>query len=129
MICMKEKLAEFFKKNTPADVSAWEDRRIYRVFAAIGYILFFIPLTMFPDCEFVRYHANQSLLNMILLLMVATTVSFIPVAGVYLCVILTLTCLVNSVRGIWLSLHFRAAPIPIIGRIRIISVQKETIYM
>lgn len=126
---MKEKLAEFFKKNTPADVSAWEDRRIYRVFAAIGYILFFIPLTMFPDCEFVRYHANQSLLNMILLLMVATTVSFIPVAGVYLCVILTLTCLVNSVRGIWLSLHFRAAPIPIIGRIRIISVQKETIYM
>ena len=129
MIHMKEKLAEFFKKNTPADVSAWEDRWLYRVFAAIGYILFFIPLTMFPDNEFVRYHANQSLLNMILLLLVATTVSFIPVVGVYLCVILTLACLVNSVRGIWLSLHFRAAPIPIIGRIRIISVQKETFDM
>ena len=105
------------------DPSFWEDKTGYRVCSALGYIFFFIPLVMCPESKFARYHANQSLLNFILLILVATSVGFIPVVGSFLSVALMLFCMFNTVRGFVLSLKFRAARIPLVGRLRLISIE------
>lgn len=103
------------------DTSLWDDKTSYRICSALGYLLFFIPWVMCPESKFARFHGNQSLINLILLLLVATSVSFIPVVGSYLSVLLTLLCLFNTVRGIVHSLKFKAARIPLVGRVRIIE--------
>ena len=78
---------------------------------------------MCPESKFARYHANQSLINFILLLLIATSVGFIPMVGSFLSVAITLLCVINTIRGIVLSLQFKAARIPLIGRLKLISTE------
>lgn len=110
-------------KKLHDDPSFWEDKTSYRVCSALGYIFFFIPLVMCPESKFARYHANQSLINFILLILVATSVGFIPVVGSFLSVAVTLFCGFNTVRGFILSLKFQAARIPLVGRLKLISTE------
>ena len=110
-------------KKLHDDPSFWEDKTSYRVSSALGYIFFFIPLVMCPESKFARYHANQSLINFILLLLIATSVGFIPMVGSFLSVAITLLCVINTIRGIVLSLQFKAARIPLVGRLKLISTE------
>ena len=104
---------------------AWYDQKIYRICSALGYIMFFVPLVMCPESRFGRFHANQSLVNLILITFGAVSCSFIPKIGWLISALVVLMCLVNSVRGIILSLRFKAKYIPFFGRISIIPLGED----
>lgn len=92
-----------------------------RICSAIGYMFFFVPIIMQENNQFSHFHANQGLLNLILSTVVATVLSFIPYAGIYLALLMELFCLFNLVRGIVLSLQGKARGIPVFGQITIVA--------
>ena len=65
---------------TPAEIADAKDVadiQQHKVAAALGYILFVIPLIAAPNSKFARYHANQGLLLLILLFVVVMLVSLL----------------------------------------------------
>jgi len=60
-----------------ADAKDAADIQQHKVAAALGYILFLIPLIAAPNSKFARYHANQGLLLLILLFVVVMGVALL----------------------------------------------------
>ncbi len=92
-----------------------------RVPSAIGYLFFFVPLIMNPDSKFARYHANQSLILLLLIFLGSSVVSAIPYAGFFLMILMLLFCFVCLIRGIVLALSGKAKRIPFFGKLVIIE--------
>ena len=97
------------------------DRKDSRVSAAFAYLLFFVPLVFAEDRQFARFHANQSLLNLILSTLGAVLLSFVPFVGPFLMAGQELLCLVWLVRGVVLALRGKAKSIPFVGWITLIA--------
>lgn len=95
-----------------------------RICAALAYLLFFIPVVIQPDCGFGRYHANQSLLLLILSTVGVVVVSMVPRAGPFLGMGLMAFCLICAVRGVVLALTRRANCVPVFGGITIIPYER-----
>ena len=104
-----------FTKSIPA-----YDRKESKVSAAFAYILFFVPLVFQDDKQFARFHANQSLLNLILSTLGAVVLSFVPYVGPYLMLLQEALCVVWMVRGIVLAIRGEAKSIPFVGWITIL---------
>ena len=104
-----------FSESIPA-----YDRKASTISAAFAYILFFVPLVFSEDRQFARFHANQSLLNLILSTVGAVLLSFIPYIGPVLMIGQEVLCAVWLVRGIVLALRGKAVSIPFVGWITLI---------
>lgn len=91
-----------------------------KISSAIGYLFFFVPTIMLEDNQLGQFHANQSLLNLILSVVGGTVLTFIPVVGMWLALAMQLFCIFNGIRGIVLSLQGKAKGIPVFGQITII---------
>lgn len=122
-----QKLAEKFRKkfvwvlDFTDQIRRRDTKMGARICSAIGYMFFFVPIIMQENNQFSHFHANQGLLNLILSTVVATVLSFIPYAGIYLALLMELFCLFNLVRGIVLSLQGKARGIPVFGQITIVA--------
>ena len=97
------------------------DRKDSRVSAAFAYLLFFVPLVFTEDRQFARFHANQSLVNLLLSTLGAVLLSFVPFVGPFLMAGQELLCLVWLVRGVVLALQGKAKSIPLVGWITLIA--------
>ena len=97
------------------------DRKDSRVSAAFAYLLFFVPLVFTEDRQFARFHANQSLVNLLLSTLGAVLLSFVPFVGPFLMAGQELLCLVWLVRGVVLALRGKAKSIPFVGWITLIA--------
>ena len=95
--------------------------KLARISSAIGYLFFFVPTIMLDDNQLGQFHANQSLLNLILSVVGGTVLSMIPVVGMWLFLLMQLFCIFNGIRGIVLSLQGKAKGIPVFGQITIIA--------
>lgn len=95
--------------------------RLAKISSAVGYLFFFVPTIMLENNQFGQFHANQSLLNLILSAVGGTVLSFIPGIGIWLALLMELFCLFNLVRGIVLSLQGKAKGVPLFGQITIIA--------
>ena len=95
--------------------------KVARISSALGYIFFLIPTVMLDENQLGQFHANQSLLNLILSVLGGTLLTFIPYVGVWLALLMQVFCIFNGIRGIVLSLKGEAKGIPIFGRITIIA--------
>ena len=98
-----------------------KDLKESRVSAAFAYPLFFAPLILAEDSQFGRFHANQSILNLVLSTVGAVVLSFIPYAGPFLMLIQEALCVVWAVRGFILALKGKAKGIPFVGWISILA--------
>lgn len=96
-----------------------------RMCAALAYVAFFIPLIIFPNDRFGRYHANQSLIILLLSTIGVTLLSFIPYAGLPLALIILAFCLVCFIRGVVLALWRKAKCIPVFGNMEIIAYEPK----
>ena len=105
-----------FTKSIPA-----YDRNASKVSAAFSYVLFFVPLIFQEDRQFARFHANQSLLNLILSTLGAVVLSFIPYVGPFLMIGQEALCVVWMVRGIILAIRGEAKSIPFVGWVTLIA--------
>ena len=92
-----------------------------RVYAALGYLIFFIPLVFADSSPFARFHCNQALINMLLSTIVAVVLSFIPYAGVVLLIVQEVLCIVFAVRGMVYALKGKAVGIPLVGWITLLK--------
>ena len=95
--------------------------RLAKISSAVGYLFFLVPTVMLDDNQFGQFHANQSLLNLLLSAVGGIVLTFIPYVGIWLAMLMELFCLFNMVRGIVLSLQGKAKGIPIFGQITIIA--------
>ncbi|MDR0840049.1 MAG: hypothetical protein LBN26_01505 [Christensenellaceae bacterium] len=96
------------------------DIQTSKVCAALSYLFFFVPIIVYPDYRFGRYHANQALILALLITIGATLLSFVPYVGLYLAVALVLFVIACSVRGMVLALRGRAKHIPVFGNLELI---------
>lgn len=100
----------------PADVES------SRSVSLLAYIpcLFFLPLVAFTHSKFGRFHANQGLLLTIVWAIIGTILHMIPFIGGILARLFALPMLALMVTGMLRAFRGTAAPLPIIGGIRII---------
>ena len=96
--------------------------KLARISCALGYLAFFIPTIMLDDNQFGQFHANQSLLNLILFVTGAMMVGFGITSYLVIAIslLIELFCLFNTVRGIVLSLQGKAKGIPFFGWITLV---------
>lgn len=97
------------------------DIRASKTAAAIGYVFFFVPLIFCGDRQFARFHANQSLLNLILSTVGAVVLSLIPYAGPFLMLLQEALSVVWMIRGIILSAQGKAVSIPFAGWVTLVA--------
>lgn len=96
-----------------------------RICAALSYLVFFIPLVVFPDDRFGRYHANQALILLLLSTVGVTLVSLIPYVGLFLAVSMLAFCVILGIRGIVLALCKKAKCIPLLGNLSLIAYEPK----
>lgn len=96
--------------------------KLAKICCALGYLFFFIPTIMLDDNQFGQFHANQSLLNLILFVGAGILVGFFVTsqAVLWIALVLNLFCLFNTIRGIVLSLQGKAKGIPFLGWITVV---------
>ena len=97
------------------------DVRASKVSAIFAYIFFFVPLIFCEERQFGRFHANQSLVNLLLSTLGAVLLSFIPYAGPFLMIAQEALCLVWAVRGMILAARGKAVSIPFVGWITLLA--------
>lgn len=88
-----------------------------RISAALGYVFFLIPLIMHPESKFARYHTNQGLMLLLLLLIGTSVLAQIPYAGPVLVLLAMVFHLVFSIRGFVVALKCQAKHVPVIGKL------------
>ena len=95
-----------------------ENNKLMGILSYIG-ILVLIPIFAAKDDPFVRYHANQGLVNFIVAL-VAGVLTAIPIVGI-VAGLVGIVCFVFSILGIINAVKGEMKPLPFIGGIKIIK--------
>ena len=90
-----------------------------RISSMLGYLCFFIPMTMHDDRQFARFHCNQSILNLILSTVVTVMWGMVPYVGPILMLLQELLCVIFMIRGMILSYKGVARGLPLVGWITI----------
>ena len=94
----------------PADI---EDNRVISILCYFA-LLLLIPLLTRPYSKYVKFHANQGIL--LLIVMIASRVlDFIPIVGWLVSIALDLFCIICIILGVINSLGGQAKPLPVIG--------------
>lgn len=91
-----------------------------KIMAVVSYFLFFIPLIACPESEYARFHANQSLLLLIVNIGGRIVLRFIPFIGGLLSSLFNIAVLVFYIIGIINAFEGKKKELPIIGGYRIL---------
>jgi uncharacterized membrane protein len=86
--------------------------------AALGYLIFFVPLLVEPKTEFKTFHANQGLLLLIFMVggSIVSAVLTVILIGAILWPLLMLYGFVVGIMGIVNALNGKKARLPLIGQ-------------
>lgn len=89
-------------------------------YAALAYIIFFIPLLAAKDSAFGKFHTNQGLVLLIGAIIVQIRY-IIPIIGWILAPILSIVIFIFAIMGIINGINGKAQPLPVIGGINLIN--------
>lgn len=120
---MKVKKAGFME-----DISGRFDRETSehaRISSALGYLFFFIPMTMHPESKFALYHANQGMLLFIWMSVGVLLASMIPYVGPILAVFMIAFGVGVGLRGMIVALRCEAKRMPLIGKFIVIQYENK----
>lgn len=95
-----------------------ENNKLMGILSYLG-ILVLIPIFAVKDDAFVRYHANQGLVNCIIAI-VASILSAIPIIGI-VAGLVGIVCFVFMILGIINVVKGEMKPLPLIGGIQILK--------
>ena len=115
------------KEEKTAALSDVQQKKLICALAYLFGILFFLPLIVYPDDDFAKFHANQSLVILIVSIVgeaVFGILSIIPVLNVIfgiLCVVFGLLMLIVCILGIVGVVKGEKYEIPVIGSIKILK--------
>lgn len=88
--------------------------------AAVTYILFFLPYLAAKDSKFAMFHANQSLVLLIVSVVGNVVLPLIPILGWILWPFFWLAVFVLWLIGVINALNGKMKPLPVIGSINIL---------
>jgi uncharacterized membrane protein len=108
------------KTEAPAPVAGTDDIEKNKGIAAITYILFFLPYLVAPQSKFAMYHANQSLILLIVSVVGGTVLGIIPLLGWALLPLFWIATFVLWLIGIINALNGKMKPLPLIGNYTIL---------
>ncbi|MBR1690648.1 MAG: hypothetical protein IJ713_07730 [Oscillibacter sp.] len=97
-----------------------------RISSALGYLFFFVPLTMHPESKFARYHANQGLLLLLLMTLGLVLAAMVPYFGPLLLLPVAAFGVFCGLRGVIVALRCEAKRMPLIGKP--ILIEYEQVY-
>jgi len=83
--------------------------------AGLSYLLFFLPLIACPESKYARFHANQSLILLIVSIAGNIILGIIPVIGWILLPIFGLAVLAGMIIGMINGFGGKAKKLPLIG--------------
>lgn len=92
-----------------------------KTIAGLAYLLFFLPLVACPESKFGRFHANQSLVLVIVAFIGGFILTIIPIIGWILLPFFYIAIFIFAVLGLVNGLNGKAKELPLIGKIRIIK--------
>ena len=121
-------LMKLDKANYRENISVRFDRETSehaRISSALGYLFFFIPLTMHPESKFALYHANQGMILFIWMSVGMMIASLVPYAGPVLVIPMIVFGLVSALRGILVALRCEAKHILLIGKFIVIEYENK----
>jgi len=98
-----------------------QDAQQHKVVAALGYIIFLIPLLLAKDSRFAKFHANQGLLLLIVSLVANIVLGMIPIIGWIVLPIANLLIFILAIMGILGAVNGQTKPLPFFGKIQLIK--------
>lgn len=116
------------KANYKEDISDRFDRETSehaRISSALGYLFFFVPMTMHPESKFALYHANQGMLLFIWMAFGVMIASMIPYIGPLLVIPMIAFGIACAVRGVIVALRCEAKHIPLLGKRIVIEYENK----
>lgn len=91
-----------------------------KAMAGLAYIIFFLPLIACPDSKFARFHANQALM-VVLLIIAASIIMIIPILGWIVGFVAYIFAGVIGIMGLINGFTGKAKRLPLIGKFNIIK--------
>ncbi|MFD2673605.1 DUF4870 domain-containing protein [Marinicrinis sediminis] len=93
-----------------------------RVFAALAYVLFFLPLLNQPPSRYSLFHANQGLMLLLVAIVVNIIGAFVPLIGwLFILPFGNLAVLILAIYGIIHALQGEKKPLPLIGQYHLLD--------
>jgi len=92
-----------------------------KLFAILAYFLFFIPILAAKNSKLAMFHANQSLILLIIWVVVWFVSAIIPLIGAVISMIVGLGVLVLWVMGVLSAAKGEMKPLPLIGSYTLIK--------
>jgi uncharacterized membrane protein len=107
--------------ETPAEPAFTnEDIEKGKTMAGLSYLLFFLPLVACPESRYARFHANQSLILLIVSIAGNIILGIIPIVGWILLPFFGIAVLVFAVLGMVNGFGGKARRLPLIGGFELI---------
>ncbi len=92
-----------------------------KVIAALGYVIFLIPLLAAPQSKFAKFHTNQGLLFNLVELVGYIVLPFIPLVGGMLYGLFSFAAFIAMVALIVVTAGGKAYELPVIGNVQLIK--------
>ena len=106
---------------TEQTVYTSEDIEKNKTMAGLSYLLFFLPLITCPESGYAKFHANQSLLLLIVGIAGNVILGIIPVIGWMLMPIFGIGVLILGIMGLVNGFGGKAKRLPLIGKFDILK--------
>jgi len=103
------------------EIYSAEDIEKGKTMAGLSYLLFFLPLVVCPESRYAKFHANQSLLLLIVAIAGNIILSLIPIIGWILIPIFGLGVLILGIMGLINGFGGKAKRLPLIGKFTILK--------
>ena len=103
------------------EIYSAEDIEKGKTMAGLSCLLFFLPLVVCPESRYAKFHANQSLLLLIVAIAGNIILSLIPIIGWILIPIFGLGVLILGIMGLINGFGGKAKRLPLIGKFTILK--------
>lgn len=110
-----------FNMNTQEIIFDVDDVNQNKTMAGLAYILFFLPLLSCPNSAYGRFHANQSLVLLLVSFAGNIVLGFVPFIGWALLMVLRLFVFVLFIMGIINGFNGKGQTLPVIGQITLLK--------
>ena len=127
----EQKIRNEDRNEQNTQIPASDDKTAYKLICALGYVpcglLFFLPLIVYSNDEFAKYHANQALVLFLtavigeVVLGVLSVIPFLSGVMYVLTSVYSVLMLVLCILGILNVVREEKNPLPVIGKINLLK--------
>lgn len=103
------------------NMASAEDIEKNKVWGILAYFIFFLPLITAKDSKFAMFHANQSLVLLLVSIISSIIAGYIPLVGLILIIVVPIFIFILWLMGIIAAAGGKMKKLPLIGGITILK--------